>query len=142
LRDRHRLLRGVQLWELDREYKYRLWVERRNLKELDVLLARVARGQSAAVTARRDTPAELDQFASRIADVAPRIERMQRQIAQESGQQEQRLQALAIDTLRDQRDRLAAYRVQAQFALATIYDRAATAARVTPPRKPQLGAAQ
>ena len=142
LRDRHRLLRGVLLWDLDREYKYRLWVERRNLKELDGLLARATRGQSGAATARRDTPAELDGFAACITDVVPRIERMQRLIAQESGQQEQRLQALAIDTLRDQRDRLAVYRVQAQFALATIYDRAATAARVTPERRPPLGAAQ
>jgi hypothetical protein len=142
LRDRHRLLRGVLLWDLDREYRYRLWVERRNIREVDALLARATRGQSGAATARRDTPAELDGFATRIADVVPRIERMQRLIAQESGQQEQRLQALAIDTLRDQRERLAAYRVQAQFALATIYDRAATAARVTPPRGPPSGDGQ
>jgi TolA-binding protein len=142
LRDRQRLLRGVLLWDLDREYRYRLWIERRNLREVDGLLARATRGQSGAATARRDTPAELDGFATRIADVAPRIERMQRLIAQESGQQEQRLQALAIDTLRDQRDRLAAYRIQAQFALATIYDRAATAARVAPERRPPLGDGQ
>ncbi len=142
LRDRHRLLKGVLLWDLDREYRYRLWVERRNLKEVDALLARATRGQGGAATARRDTPAELDGFTTRIADVAPRIERMQRLITQESGQQEQRLQALAIDTLRDQRDRLAEYRVQAQFALATIYDRAATAARVTPPRRTPSGDGQ
>ena len=142
LRDRHRLLQGVLLWDLDRDYRYRLWLERRNLREVDALLARADRGHSSAATARRDTPAELDGFATRIADVAPRIERMQRLIAQESGQQEQQLQALAIDTLRDQRDRLAAYRVQAQFALATIYDRAATAARVAPERRPLPGDAQ
>lgn len=142
LRDRQRLLRGVLLWDLDREYKYRLWVERRNLKELDGLLARATRGQSGAVTARRDSPADLDGFATRITDVVPRIARMQQLIAQESGQEEQRLQALAIDTLRDQRDRLAAYRVQAQFALATIYDRAATAARVASDPRRQPGAGQ
>ena len=139
LRDRHRLLQGVLLWDLDRDYRYRLWLERRNLREVDGLLARATRGHSGAAMARRDTPAELDGFATRIADVAPRIERMQRLIAQESGQQEQRLQALAIDTLRDQRERLAAYRVQAQFALATIYDRAATAARVASERRPSRG---
>ncbi len=128
LRDRHRLLKGVLLWDLDREYQYRLWVQRRNLRELEGLVARATRGQSGAAAARHDTPAELDGFAGRIAAVAPRIGRLQSVIAGERGQQEQRLQALAIDTLRDQRERLAAYRVQAQFALATIYDRAATAA--------------
>ena len=132
LRDRHRLLTGVLAWELDRDYQYRLWQQRRNLRELDALLARATRGQDGAATARRDTPAGLDGFAARIAAVAPRIERMQGVIAQARGQQEQQLQALAIDTLKDQRERLAAYRVQAQFALATIYDRAATAARVAP----------
>ena len=129
LAERHRLLRGVLSWNLDREYQYRLWQQRRNLKELDALLARSERREHSATTARKDTPAELDGFKARIAAVTPRIARMQEQIAVARGHQEQRLQALAIDALRDQRERLAAYRVQAQFALATIYDRAATAAR-------------
>ncbi len=132
LRDRHRLLKGVMTWDLDRDYKYRLWQQRRNLREIDALLARATRGQDGAVSARRNTPEELDGFAARIAAVVPQIERMQALIARTQGQQEQRLQALAIDALKDQRERLAAYRVQAQFALATIYDRAATAARVVP----------
>ncbi len=139
LRERHRLLRGVLLWNMDSAYKYRLWEQQRHLRQLDTLLARAAGSRSGATLARRDTPAELDGFDARLAALAPRIEGMQRQIAAASGQQEQRLQALAIDTLRDQRDRLAAYRVQAQFALATIYDRAATAARVAP--EPARGAA-
>lgn len=142
LRDRHRLLSGVMAWDLDRDYKYRLWQQRRNLRELDGLLARATRGQDGAALARHDTPAELDGFAGRIAAVAPRIERMQELIAQARGQQEQRLQALAIDALKDQRERLAAYRVQAQFALATIYDRAATAARVAPGRQKPAGAGE
>jgi hypothetical protein len=136
LRDRQRLLRGVLLWNLDREYQYRLWAQRRNLGQLDTLLARATAGQSGATTAKRDTPADLDGFAARIAAVVPRIERLQQQIVAASGQEQQRLQVLAMDTLRDQRDRLATYRVQAQFALATIYDRAATAARVAPEPSP------
>ena len=39
---------------------------------------------------------------------------------------------MAIDALNEQRERLLSYRVQAQFALATIYDRAASAARLAP----------
>ncbi len=139
LRERHRLLTGVMAWDLDRDYKYRLWQQRRNLRELDELLARATQGQDGANLARLDTPAELDGFAARIAAVTPRIERMQNVIAEVRGQQEQRLQALAIDALKDQRERLAAYRAQAQFALATIYDRAATAARVGPDQKVQPG---
>jgi hypothetical protein len=49
---------------------------------------------------------------------------------------------MAVAALQDQRERLAAYRVQAQFALATIYDRAAVAARSAPaPPAPPAGSA-
>ena len=87
LRDRHRLLKGVMAWDLDRDYKYRLWQQRRSLRELDQLLARATRGQDGAALARNDTPGELDGFAGRIAAVVPRIERMQNLIAQARGQQ-------------------------------------------------------
>lgn len=134
LRDRHRLLRGVLLWNLDSEYKYRLWGQRRQLADIDRLLADATDGHDGAALARQGTPAELDGFATRIGGVVPRIERLQQLIARARGQQEQRLQALAVDALSEQRERLVAYRVQAQFALATIYDRAASAsaARVAP----------
>jgi len=138
LRDRQRLLKGVLLWNLDREYKYRLWAERRAIAQIDSLLARTERGYDGAATARRNTPGELDSFAARIAGVVPRIEQMQAAIREARGQQERQLQALAIDTLREQRDRLETYRVQAQFALATVYDRAAASARVAPPSKPEV----
>jgi hypothetical protein len=39
---------------------------------------------------------------------------------------------MAVDVLNEQRERLLSYRVQARFALATIYDRAASAVRTTP----------
>ncbi len=136
LHDRYRLLKGVQLWDLDREYKYRLWTQKRNLRALDGLLTRAADLKTASNAVRNDTPADLDGFSRRIAAVVPRIGKMQQIIAQVRGEQEGRLHAMAIDTLRDQRERLAAYRVQAQFALATIYDRAATTARVRP--EPQV----
>lgn len=129
LRDRYRLLKGVQLWDLDRDYKYRLWAGKRQLVELDRLLAQAAGLKARTDEARRDMPADLDRFSQRIAAVAPRIDSMQQAIAQVRSGQEQQLHAMAIDTLREQRARLAAYRVQAQFALATIYDRAAATDR-------------
>jgi hypothetical protein len=44
--------------------------------------------------------------------------------------QQEFLQGIAVDELKAQRDRLNTYTVQARFALASIYDRAA--AQVTP----------
>ena len=45
--------------------------------------------------------------------------------------QQEFLQGIAVEELKAQRDRLNTYMVQARFALASIYDRAA-AARVAP----------
>lgn len=136
LRERHRLLRGVQLWDLDRDFKYRLWEQGERLGELDRLMAVAGDALDSTRNARAGTPEEQDAFAARIAGLVPRIERMQQALARTRSHQEQRLVALATETLTEQRERLAAYRVQAQFALATIYDRAATAARVSPGAQP------
>jgi hypothetical protein len=130
--ERHRLLKGVLSWDLDRDYQYRLWQQQRNLAQLDVLLEKAQAAHASGLSARRDTPAELDRFAARIAGLAPRISRMQAALASDRADEEQRLQAMAIDALKEQRERLLSYRVQAQFALATIYDRAASAARLAP----------
>lgn len=131
-RDRLRLLKGVLLWDLDREYQYRLWQQRQSLAELDGLLAQAGSGRASAAGARDSSPRDLDSFGQRIAAVRPRIAGLQQTIARARGDQEQQLTALAVGTLQEQRERLAAYRMQAQFALATIYDRAATAARAGP----------
>lgn len=130
--ERYRLLKGVLSWNLDRDYQYRLWQQRRNLAQVDALLKKAQAAHASGLSARRDTPAELDRFAARIAGLSPRISSMQVALAHDRADQEQRLQALAIEVLNGQRERLLSYRVQAQFALATIYDRAASAARLAP----------
>lgn len=131
-KERYRLLKGVLAWDLDRDYQYRLWQQQRNLAQLDVLLAEAGTKHASGAAARRDTPADLDRFAERIASLTPRISRMQAALAHDRSGEERRLQAMAIDALSEQRERLQSYRVQARFALATIYDRAASAARTAP----------
>ena len=130
--ERYRLLKGVLSWDLDRDYQYRLWQQKRNLAQIDALLAKAQAAHTSGTVARQDTPAGLDRFSARIASLGPRISRMQAALARDRANEEQRLQAMAIDALGEQRARLLSYRVQAQFALATIYDRAASAARIVP----------
>jgi tetratricopeptide (TPR) repeat protein len=132
LRARHRLLKGVLLWNLDRDYKLRLWQSRRQLTELDRVLARADGRQGRTLASGAGVPGELDGFAARIEAARPRIEALRARLARARGLQERQLTAMAVAALQDQRERLAAYRVQAQFALATIHDRAATAARAMP----------
>lgn len=129
-RDKHRLLQGLLLWDLDRDYQYRLWQERRELAALDTAVARAEDSLAQLRAARDRVPAELAAYRARLAALAPRLDGMQAQVAAVLGDQQGDLQRLAVRELEAQKDRLATYRVQARFALATIYDRAnATASR-------------
>ena len=134
VRERYRLLKGVLSWNLDRDYQYRLWQQQRELARIDAALMKAQAAHASGLAAWQDTPAELDRFSARIAALTPRIHTMQAALARDRGTEEQRLQAMAIDALSEQRDRLLSYRVQARFALATIYDRAASSVRAVPPK--------
>lgn len=124
LRSRHRLLKGVIAWDLDREFKARLWRERRGLRDLDAAITEADTRLAAIRQAQLDEPRRFDAFAERIAGLTPRIVTMQAAIDDTLHRQEGTLVALAVDELQSQKERLASYRIQARFALATIYDRA------------------
>jgi hypothetical protein len=61
----------------------------------------------------------------------PRVDGLRGQAQAALAHQQQFLQGIAVEELKAQRDRLNTYMLQARFALASIYDRAA--ARVAPP---------
>ena len=72
-----------------------------------------------------------------------RIEALQTRLAAAEQRQSAYLAQLAVHELEQQKDRLAAYQVQARFALATMYDRAASAADAARPGRdaaPRAGA--
>jgi hypothetical protein len=121
------LVRGVLYWEMNSAFKARLWRERKSLRELDVALSDAQRRQMLVERARRDTPAATGDFAARVATIEPRIVALSSRLEAARVRQSRYLAAVAIEELEAQKQRLAAYSRQAQFALATIYDRAATA---------------
>jgi tetratricopeptide (TPR) repeat protein len=125
LAERHRVLQGVLYWDLDRQFKERLWHEGRELASLERSIA-VANDRLAAIRAARlDEPRRFADLATRIAALAPRISMMRAAIDRTIQRQEGVLVAQAVRELEAQKERLASYRVQARFALATMYDRAA-----------------
>ena len=64
-------------------------------------------------------------LAARVASLKARIEALQVRLADVQKKQTGYLAQLAIHELDEQKTRLAAYQVQARFALASMYDRAA-----------------
>lgn len=125
IRDQHRLLRGVLLWDLDRDFKERSWRSRRALQELGRDIAELEERMAAVEHAQLDEPARMAGFGGRIDDLASRIAVMRQAVSGSLHRQEGVLALLAERELGAQKERLASYRVQAQFALATLYDRAA-----------------
>ncbi len=127
LRDRLRLVKGVMFYQLTDAFKARQWQERRTLKDLDLALHEAQSRWIRVDRARRSVPTNTGEFAGRLAALKTRITELQARLAGAENAQQGYLQQIAVAELSDQKDRLDAYEVQARFALATMYDKAANA---------------
>ena len=125
LQDKLRLVRGVLLWDLNQAWRDRLYTERRELKELDRALQEAGTRWLRVQQAREVAPTTTGDFAARIASLQQRMTSLRSQLVAASTGQQELLADIAVDELQAQKQRIADYEVQARFALATIYDRAA-----------------
>jgi len=127
MREKTRLLRGTLAWDFSSSYKARLWKARKELRELDVAYTDARRSWVLVERARDEYPARTEQFAQRVQGLGPRIDQLSARLAAAATSQNQYLASVAIKELESQKERLAAYSLQARFALASIYDRASNA---------------
>jgi hypothetical protein len=122
LAERSRLLRGTQLWHFDAEYKVRLRRAKGALRDsqaaLDEARGRVGLVEQAGASAPLDTVG----FAGRVDELARRIDAIGPRIDAAAATQQALLANLAVQELEAQQRRLANYAMQAQFALASLYD--------------------
>jgi predicted nucleic acid-binding Zn-ribbon protein len=132
IREKHRFLSGLLMWDLRRDYKARLWSEKKSLGELDRQVREAQRRHHDVSSARTDWPEKFADLSARIGAVRPRVEGLRGSAQAALVAQQQYLQNIAVAELKAQRDRLNTYMVQARFSLASIYDRAAAAAPPTP----------
>jgi hypothetical protein len=86
--------------------------------------------------ARKNMPANTGEFAARVASLKQRLDALQTRLVAAEVQQRDYLAQVAVQELEQQKDRLAAYQIQARFALGTMYDRAASSAEATRPARP------
>jgi hypothetical protein len=125
LREKARLAKGVLVWQLSGAYKARLWGERRSLKELDAALKEAQKRWVLVERARKESPARTVAFAGRVDALKLRIAALQTRLTAMAERQNHYLQYVAVAELSQQEERLATYRIQARYELATILDRAA-----------------
>jgi hypothetical protein len=124
MREKARLAKGVLLWNMNAGYKARLWRAQKEQRELDLAVKEARRRYTLIERARTDSPKQTDEFAARVANLTPRVNALIAKLDGMAKAQDTYLANLAINELQAQKERLTAYGVQAQFALAAIYDRA------------------
>jgi hypothetical protein len=131
--ERLKLVKGVLLFHLDESFKARVWQQHRAIKDLDLALVEAQNRWVRVQHARKSVPANTGEFAARIAALQARIVALQRRLVSTQQRQNGYLAGLAVEQLEQQKARLAAYRVQARFELASMYDRAQDADRARKP---------
>jgi tetratricopeptide (TPR) repeat protein len=125
MREKTRLAKGVLYWRLAESFKARVWNERRTLKDLDQALREAQNRWVRVQKARGSMPNNTGQFAERVAALRARLDEAQVRLAGVARQQNGLLESLARTELEQQKERIGTYQIQARFALASIYDRAA-----------------
>ena len=126
VRDKIRLLKGVLQWQLEHEFKDRLWRIRRNLRQTGEALVETQRSRRQIDDTMREEPERFADFSARVYGLGPRIDGTKFHVADAMAEQRAFLQSIAVGELQAQKRRLDVYTVQARFALAAIYDLAAT----------------
>ena len=133
-REKSRLARGVLMWKLDAAWKVRSWQASRALRDLNASVYDARTRETASGLARGGAPERNAALGSRVGTLAPRVDTLMVRVESAKGEQAKRLADIAVRELEEQRKRLDEYSIQARYALATIYDRAAAG---TAPTKPQ-----
>jgi hypothetical protein len=126
VQDKIDLLKGVLQWRLDREFNERLWRVRRDVRQTGEALLATQRLRRQIDESMRQEPMLFDNLGNRVDNLGPRIEGTKMRVEDAISKQRAYLQAIAIGELRAQKQRLDVYSAQARFALAAIYDVAAT----------------
>jgi predicted negative regulator of RcsB-dependent stress response len=126
VRDKVLLLKGALQWELERDFKDRLWRLRRDVRKTGEALVETQRSRRQIDDTMRNEPLRFDEMSARVYGLGPRIEGMKMRVDDAKTEQRAFLQSIALGELRAQKQRLDVYTVQARFALAAIYDIAAT----------------
>ncbi len=127
-RERLRILKGVLLWNIEHDFKARLWRSRKGVMALDAEIARVEEGRARLVLAREEAPARFTGFDHRIADAQARITTLSQRLAGVAARHEAYIKGLVIAELEQQRQLAAGAAARARYELATLLDEMTVAA--------------
>jgi hypothetical protein len=126
VRNKIRLIKGVLQWELERDFKDKLWRLRREVRQTGEALVETQRSRREVDQSMAEEPLDFEALGVRVDGLAARIDGMMTRLDEAMSAQRAYLRQIAVGELTAQKQRLDTYSVQARFALSSIYDRAAT----------------
>jgi outer membrane protein assembly factor BamD (BamD/ComL family) len=126
MKDRAEWLQGVLYWQIQADYKARLWELEKQLAELQVPVEESVRMHKQLETALGSIQDGFTGYDDRIKALRSRILDLLPEIDAARGDASGHLQQLALDELEVRKQRLISYRDQARYALARGYDQLAT----------------
>jgi hypothetical protein len=132
LRDQLRLVKGVLQWNLQHDYRLRLWQQKHALAELNLKIDEATSLRQSVDDAQTAARTRIASLSERVAQQPPRIVALTAQTENLLARQQAELERMAIEELERDKQRLNSYTLDAEFALAQIYDRAASQAPPAP----------
>ncbi|MCP4832754.1 MAG: hypothetical protein GY886_11135 [Gammaproteobacteria bacterium] len=123
LREKQSILKGLLLWNMEREFNIRAWHQDKQIEKLGEEINKTVRNFTSIDTTVGGIPETVFEFDSRIAFLQLNLDQMKRKLQLAKERHATYLYGLVVGEMQAQRKRLVSYRAQARFALASIYDR-------------------
>jgi hypothetical protein len=129
---RAKWLQGILYWQIQTDYKARLWEIRKLHTAVETPLAAAVNREKALHAALAAVPEGFAGYDERIADLRKRMRALLLRVQRERSNSIERIQQLVRQELQSREERLANYRSQAQYALARSYDELAHRLELAP----------
>ncbi len=126
-RRRIKRLRGVLSWDVNLDYQDRMTEAFEHLQELEVDVKRMEGIYASYVRTRQAATQSYEGYNEQIVRARARIDRASKTVAHLMNGVGHMLEKMAIAELKQRRDRIDQYQIQARFAMAESYDRAVKA---------------
>jgi hypothetical protein len=120
--EKYKFLRGIIEWEINTDFKVRLWKAKKQLNELDKILTETAARQSGLGQVKIRAPKGFEGYGDQINEMQVRIEALQIDLRKSLIKQQHYVQRLVITELLNHQKRISDYRDQARFSIARIND--------------------
>lgn len=117
-----KLLSGLLQWQIETDFKPRLWEAKKNLKELDQALYKMHGAIYSLSNVWKNAPSKYKGFSAQIKDKKSRIQELKQKMNASLALQEEHLKSMAMKVVNKHRNRLKLFHDRALFAKARIYD--------------------